>query len=291
MQDLTDQVPRADVFSQALSNRLPPYFREPQRSDGLCEAYDTIARDPKYRHFVRIPERIIHCLNYFRIAGDCMAIREILQAYYLFIGVVDNAIDSGEMDAGRVVLYRFETSTPPGGETIISDVVLITEVLKQHISADMHSVMLGKLRELYQAVVSERAATSIESYIEQRKAVGSLTAELSYLLISPLLEGAHENLRAFMRQVGAVGCIIDSIIDLNADHRLGLLGFKPTIRCSAKLTWCGLLDGLRLALRHPRLCRLFFQAIGDNVRDRFGRQSPALCSIMSNRKDAASIVA
>ena len=291
MQDLINQTPRADLLSTAVPDTLPRHFNELKMCNDFRERYDTIVRDPKYRHFVRIPERIIRCLDYFGIAGDRIAMRKLLQAYYLFIGVVDNAIDSGEMEAGRVVLYHFETSTPSDRESIISDIVLMTEVLKRHISEDVHSLVLSKLRELYQAVVSERAATSIESYMKQRKAVGRLTAELSYLLICPLLKAEHESLRDFMQQVGAVGCIIDSIIDLNPDRRLGLLSFKPTIRCYAKLICCALLDGLRLASKHPRLSGLFFQSIVDNVRDQFGRQSPALCSMMSDRKDQAPSVA
>jgi len=281
----------ADSFSTALPENLPPHLTEPKMCTDL-RAYDTIAHDPKYRHFVRIPERIIHCLDYFRIAGNRVAVRRVLHAYYVFIGVVDNAIDSGELGIGSVVLYHFERRTPVIGESTISDVTLMTEVLKCHISDDVYLLMLSKLRKLYQEVVSERTATSIELYIEQRKAVGRLTAELSYLLIRPLLAGEHENLRDFMQQVGAVGCIIDSIIDLNADRRLGLLSFKPTIKCYAKLTCCALLDGLRLASKHPRLSGLFFQAIIDNVRDRFGRQQgTALCSIVSDRKDQAPSVA
>ena len=291
MQDLINQTPRADLLSTAVPNTLPRQFNELKMCNDFRERYDMIVRDPKYRHFVRIPERIIRCLDYFGIAGDRIAMSKLLQAYYLFIGVVDNAIDSGEMETGRIVLYHFETETAAGLESIISDVVLMTEVLKRHISEDVHSLILSKLRELYQAVVSERATASIESYIEQRKAVGRLTAELSYLLIRPLLKGEHESLLDFMQQVGAVGCIVDSIIDLNADRRLGLLGFKPTIRCFEKLTCFALLDGLRLASRHPRLSGLFFEAIVDNVRDRFGRQSPALCSMVSDRKDQAPSVA
>src|SRR5215510_3738424 len=59
-----------------------------------CQA---IARESRYGHYVRIPERICRCLDYFKLDGDRLAVKERLRAYYLFIGVVDDAIDSGDL--------------------------------------------------------------------------------------------------------------------------------------------------------------------------------------------------
>jgi hypothetical protein len=152
-------------------------------------------------------------------------------------------------------------------------------------SKDVYALMMDKLHELYQEVISERTAAPIDSYIEHRKSVGSLTAELSYVLIQPDLRGGHEGLCQFMKEVGAIGCLIDSLIDLSADFRLGLLGFKPTVTDYARLLTCILRDGLRVSLRHPGLAGLFFRAIGDNVQDRFRaerRSTPP--SFASDRK-------
>ena len=110
---------------------------------------------------------------------------------------------------------------------------------------------------------------SIEEYLEVRKAVGRLTADLSYLLIRPLLDEEHQTLRAFMQQVGAVGCLVDSVIDLRADQRCGLVGFTPTNRDYLKLWRATLLAGSSIGLKHPRLAGLFTCAILDNIRDRF----------------------
>jgi len=52
-------------------------------------AYQTLASDPRYAHFLNIPERIIRCLDYFGIACDRAEVRERLRAYYLCIGVAD----------------------------------------------------------------------------------------------------------------------------------------------------------------------------------------------------------
>lgn len=256
----------------------------------VIRAYLDLAGDPKYQHFVHIPNRIIQCIDYFGIVCDRAVTRARLHAYYLFIGVVDDAIDSGQIDTGRLILDYLSTPVPLFDETVRrSRVKLITEILKCQAETETYALMLNQLRQLYEEVVRERSASSIESYLEHRRSVGALTAEISYVLIRPGLSASlcdrHEALRSLMKQVGAIGCLVDSLIDLSADRRLGLLGFKPRISDYAKLIVNILRDGLRVSLRHPRLAGLFLQAIADNVQDRF-RDGPNLAqpSFVSDRK-------
>lgn len=260
----------------------------------IRRAYHDLANLPKYQHFLHIPDRIIQCMDYFGITCDRPVTRARLLAYYLFIGVVDDAIDSGKIDTGRLILEEFLGTPQPvfDAEARRSSVRLITEILKSTISDQIYPQMADKLNELYQEVISERAATSIGTYIGHRKSVGSLTAELSFVLIQPHLNGNQPILLQFMKQVGAIGCMIDSLIDLSNDRHLGLLGFKPRIRDYATLIICILDSGLRVSLRHPGLGRLFLGAIADNVRDRFraGRDHSRF-SFVSERKDKAASVA
>ena len=259
----------------------------------VIQAYRDLAGLSKYQHFVRIPDRIIQCIDYFGITGDRAVTKSRLLAYYLFIGVVDDAIDSGRIDAGRLVLEDLSTPAPLFDEEATrSSVRLITEILKSTISDKTYPLMVDKLKELYSEVIGERGATSIDTYIEHRKSVGSLTAELSFVLIQTDLCGEHETLIRFMKQVGAIGCLVDSLLDLRDDRRRGLLGFKPRISDYAKLIICILRDGLRLSLRHPGLGGLFFRAVADNVHDCFRaeRGSPRH-SFIADRKDKAASVA
>ena len=266
----------SEVSTQAQDGvRLNPWTRHEtaSRSPSLAtmnqsEAYDSIVRDPKYQHFDRIPGRIVHCLDYFHVGGDRIAAARILRAYYIFIAVVDNAIDSGEPHTAATVFADLAKPTQIRPAEL-SDVALVTLNLREQVHDTVGLKFRQQLRRLYETVRQERSAVSIEAYIEVRRMVGTLTAELSYILISPLLKGEEPTLRAFMQKVGAVGCLIDSVIDLRADQRRGLLSFLPTRRDQVKLTLAALRQGLSLCLRHPRLTGVFADAILDDVRDRF----------------------
>jgi len=207
-------------------------------------------------------------LDYFHVRGDRIAAARILSAYYLFIAVVDNAIDSGEEQAAATVFAHLANPTQIN-HAELSDVALITRNLTEQLPDTVALTFRKQLRRLYETVCQEPSVVSIEAYIEVRKVVGTLTADLSYVLISPLLEGEEKTLRAFMQKVGAVGCLVDSVIDLGADQRQGLVGFIPTRHDHLKLALATLRQGLSIGLKHPRLAGLFVHAILDNVRDRF----------------------
>jgi len=249
-----------------MTNSAHVIFRT--REEDIQWRYQAISKDSRYGHYVRIPGRICRCLDYFKVAFNRGAVMERLHSYYLFIGVVDDAIDSSQLEAGREILNQLDGSKPFfDEETRQSHAKLVTEVFKRHISLEVYPAILAKLEALYEAVVRERRSRTMSAYIEQRKAIGCLTAEVSYLLIRPLLTGEHKDLRRFLQKVGEVGCLIDSVIDLRADDRMGLLSFRPTPKDYLKLTSQMLHDGFRILLSHTRLLGLFLEAIIDNLRD------------------------
>jgi hypothetical protein len=252
-------VPFKTWTSHADASRIQPGTTDPG------EAFDRIARQPRYRHFARIPARILRCLDYFQVRGDRIAAARVLGAYYIFIGVVDKAIDSSEPRAAAMVFEQLAGQLPISG----SEVAIATEHLKRQLDNETGATLRTQLGLLYETVCREPLAVSIEEYVEVRKAVGRLTADLSYFLIRPLLDDEHQALRAFMQRVGAVGCLVDSVIDLRADQRRGLVGFTPGNRGYLKLWLTTLREGLSIGLRHPRLAGLFTYAILDSVRDRF----------------------
>lgn len=231
--------------------------------------YRAISQDSRYGHYARIPERICRCLDYFNITHSRNAVKERLHSYYLFIGVVDDAIDSSQLEAGREILKQLENRSPLFDEEIRqSTSKLVTEILKHHINLEIYPAVLLKLEELYWAVVRERKSETIAAYIEQRRNIGCLTAELSYMLIQPLLSSERKDLCIFLEKVGEVGCLVDSVIDLREDERQGLLSFKPTLKDFLKLTHRMLHEGLRVTLKHPRLLSLFLEAATDDLFDR-----------------------
>src|SRR5436309_1046469 len=75
-------------------------------------AYRAIADDPKYAHFIRIPDRIIRCVDYFGINCNRATAQDRLLSYYLFIGVIHNALNSAHIETGRLVLDYLKSSVP-----------------------------------------------------------------------------------------------------------------------------------------------------------------------------------
>lgn len=248
--------------------------------------YDGIARDARYRHFVRIAPRIIRCLDYFGIKFNRTLVRERLSAYYLFIAVVDEALDFGHLNIGKRILQHFNSSSGRFDEHgHASTVELVTEILRSHTSDENLRLISMGLAELYREVVSERAATSIKTYIEHRKTIGSRTAELSYILIQDLLSGDVGGLCRLMKQAGTVGCLIDSVIDLNMDWRFGLLRFRPSARDRITLTACALREGVRTLLQYPSLAAVFLAALADNIMDPLRMTHAASVLINAETKD------
>jgi hypothetical protein len=266
----------------------------PETIANTCDldlAYQAIERDPSYAHFMNIPDRIIRCLDYFGITCNRSEVSQRLRAYYLFIGVVDDAIDRGELEIGKDILERFSERVPCSPDrAVASRVSLVTEVLKQNISDDDYPPAVGKLHELYRAVVAERKVETITAYIEERKVVGRLTAELSYVLIRSFLESDGRELSSFLERVGAVGCLVDSVIDLNADARLGLISFKPKLSDFRKLLIATMREGLDVSLKHPALLGVFLEAVRDNVRDRSRARRPAPRFVAASGKEGVPSV-
>jgi hypothetical protein len=93
-------------------------------------------------------------------------------------------------------------------------------MLKRHIEEDSRVKILRALRYAHREVVRERAATSVSTYISHRKALGRATAKQSYLLIQSALAEPNQNLCGLMEEIGAAGCLVDSVIDIGEDHRL-----------------------------------------------------------------------
>ena len=275
-----------DVMSQTLSTTMT----ESRRGSGLPsevlnlsavsessehrrteveELYEAIVCDPRYFQFARIPDRIIRCLELCGISCERAAVTETLQSYYLFIGVVDDELEFAEAELGEKILNRFEVMVPFfDDETRRSRAHFMTEIVKRHITSSSRAQVLRKLRRLHRVSIKERQVRTMKDYVKQRKLVGSLTAELSYLLIATHLCGESASAGKLMKDIGAVGCLVDSIVDAGADKRSGLLSFRPTFFGAVSLYTHTLLLGMALPLRHPRLLSLFVEAIRDNFYDR-----------------------
>ena len=237
--------------------------------------YQGLLTDPRFFQFANIPDRIIRCLHFYGIDGDMERVRSVLLAYYLFIAVTDDAIDGADCDAGELILARLaKPFVCLNEEVVCSDAEFLAERLKMHFPASISAVLRRKLRTLYRINFQERRAGTMRAFVETRRLLGALTADVSFLLIRDQLAGDALQVRKLMRQVGAVGCLVDSIVDARDDRRAGLLSFRPSF-----IDWLFLYAqtfalGAKIGLRHPGLIALFADAIADNIRDRRRSSQP-----------------
>lgn len=273
-------LPRRRTVSSGTSS--PPLNPE------LWRRYQKIVDNSRYRHFTRIPERIVCFLDSFHVEFDRDAVHARLLSHYLFIALVDDAIDSGQTAVAQNVFDRFDGVA--GGLNEIShqsDVVVVTEILKCHVDEDGRLAILRSLQRAHREVIGERVATSVGTYITHRKQLGRATARQSYLLIRSALREPNQQLCRLMEEIGAVGCLVDSMIDIGEDHRSGLLNFDLTVVSYATLCFRTAVAGLRVLAKKPSLIFLLAEAIVDNIRDRGREQSPAIPQAASSHQHSA----
>jgi len=223
-----------------------------------------LSSHPCFGHYVRIPDRICSSLDFFDRTYDRKAVYEILKSFYLFIGIVDHAMDTISISIASDV---FQQLKQPASFTETVPHRLATEFLKSQINAEVYDIVLDRFSKLCEAVFHERCSRTISEYIQQRRKIGNLTAEISYLLITPFLNEGHSEVRNFFCKVGKVGCLVDSLIDLRSDYKRGLVNFKPKLFCYYKLTIDATRIGFPLLVRYPKLVSIFYEAIMDTFND------------------------
>jgi hypothetical protein len=253
-----------------VSNRegAEPDIAEKRRK--AAELYASLESDARFSHYVQIPDHICRALGYFPIEFDYDAVHERLYAYYFYIGVVDDIIDRAELMQGKAVLHQLiETIESPVVVWPPTPLSVVTERLAAYCVGDLTAPVLATFEKLHQAVVGEREARTLARHVIHRKAVGRLTAQISYLLIEPLLHDPKKLAGRFMCSVGEVGCLIDSTIDFHSDAREGLLNFATTPSAHFSIASRALFGGAAVLARHPRLAQVFLNSIYVNLRDRY----------------------
>ena len=243
----------------------------------LTRRYQALVNNSSYSHFTRIPERIVRFLYRLQIKFNRQTVYERLLSHYLFIAVVDDAIDSGEDGVERIVFDRFSAVAGNLNEVSdASDITIVTEVLKSHVEDVNRVPMLRSLQRAHHEVLCERTATSIGTYMKHRKALGRATARQSYLLLRSALSAPNPQLCRLMEEIAAVGCLVDSLIDVGDDQRSGLINFDLTVVDYARLCFSTAIAGFRVWTRRPSLTLLLAEAVLDIFRDRGRARSCAI---------------
>ncbi len=259
-----------------VAEALPIQATDRAVDGGRSDARDPILSDPKYVHFARIPRRICQCFDHFGASYDRQPVEATLLAYYLFIGVIDDLLDAQPCRTGDQILNMLErTGDDDSFDALPALTAIAVQRFQSRIDRRIRPAVLAQLRQLHHCVLAERDAASIRQYIAAREAVGRLTADISFHLISQHLQTHHDLLRSFLGEVGAVGCLTDSVLDLRQDERDGLLPFTPSLADHGRLVLRAFGSGARALMQHPRLTRVFLAALADNVRDMWRRSTIA----------------
>lgn len=228
---------------------------------------DVLSSHPCYQHYIRISDRICRSLDFFGVKYDRRKVHEVLRSFYLFIGIVDHAMDTISLSIGLDILHQLKEPCSFQETFLETPHKLATELLKTEIRSEIYNPVLNRFSCLCDAVFSEQCSKTASEYMHQRKRIGYLTAEISYLLIESFLFQDGAKIRKFFCNVGEVGCLIDSLIDLRADFERGLIGFRPSLGAYVGLLIYIQLKGIPLLLRYPQLIQVFFEAVVDNLHD------------------------
>ncbi|MCI0444157.1 hypothetical protein L0152_13225 [bacterium] len=229
--------------------------------------HQIISDHPCFEHYVNIPDRICSSLDLFDRSYNRTKVHEVLKSFYLFIGIVDHAMDTISISVARNVLDQLKQPNS-FSETVLEILhQLATELLKKQIDSSVYDAVLDRFSQLCEAVYYERCSKTIFDYIQHRKKIGYLTAEISYLLIKPFLNNCDPEILKFFCEVGEVGCLVDSLIDLRSDYKRGLIIFRPNLNSYLKVTIQAASIGIPLLWRYPKLIHIFYQAVVDNCRD------------------------
>jgi hypothetical protein len=226
-----------------------------------------ISSHPCFQHYINIPERICSALDFFDSKYNRKTVHEVLKSFYLFIGIVDHSMDTISISVASDVLHQLKQPISYSEATLQVPHRLATELLKRQIRSETYNLVLARFSDLCDSVINERCSKTISDYIQHRKRIGYLTAEISYLLIMPFLNERDPEILKFFCKVGEVGCLVDSLIDLRSDYKRGLIIFRPNLSSYLKVTIQAAAIGVPLIWRYPKLIHIFYEAVVDNCRD------------------------
>lgn len=226
-----------------------------------------ISSHPCFKHYINISDRICSSLDFFDRSYNRTIVQGILESFYLFIGIVDYAMDSISISIASDVLHQLKKPHSFSEITLKVPYKLATELLKRKIHPAGYNTVLDRFSDLCHAVFDEQCSKRISEYIRHRERIGFLTAEISYLLIEPFLTVRNPEILNFFCKVGEAGCLVDSLIDLGSDYRKGLLNFTPNFNSYLRLLLHLASIGIPLLWRYPKLIYVFYEAVVDNCRD------------------------
>jgi len=73
----------------------------------------------------------------------------------------------------------------------------------------------------------------------------------------------------FFQQLGSLGCLVDSIVDIKKDVDDKVLRFEPLIKDRINLYFKTIQRGTIFILKHPGLYKSFLYSLINNIKDKY----------------------
>lgn len=252
-----------------LTNNFNSLITDTQKSQAQ-KNISLLLQDEKYAPYLKIADKVPHFLDYFQMDYDKQGVKTSLSLYFLWLKCIDEELDTGDEHIGEQVKQNLLNSQPNITEEIIASTpLLLSEVLKVQTTPATYHHLLENLHELYDSTLSEKTAPSMSQYIYQRKKSGILTAQGAFIMMEPHLLTHNHKFVSFFQQLGALGNIVDSVVDLRNDIHSQTYSFHVTFLDVVQLYTQTSKDAIKVILQHPRLVKQFSKSAVNVLKNSF----------------------
>jgi len=218
---------------------------------------NALRRKPEYFSYLRVPKKVCEYLQYFKVNHEAKEIMGRLDIFFLWLKNVDECLDSKNVN-GKVFLDRFQENEINMENDDIYEGIILTDILRE-ITLNQNQDVLKGLGELYGAVLLEKDAENMHNLIEAKEKIGEHCASSTITIISPYME-KNERFNRFFIELGVIGNLADTIVDIKKDYKNGGIKFKLRFSEYIELYDRFLIKGAGMIIKHPLLIKSFLDS-------------------------------
>ena len=234
-----------------------------------CDGPDigSLVLEDRFAKYRSMCWKISKYIDSFKIEYNKEDVEARVGIFSIWLKVVDDEMEKSDKNVGKDILNRLQDPSPRfDEETKGSPSKFLTEILKKQIKPGIYGAVLTGFYALYTSVVDNDNSTNMDDYISSRRKSGELTANIIYQLIEPDLRGNLNKFKKFLMQLGGVGNLVDSCLDIKKDISNGAFKFIPSALDVAKLYTKTSMEGIKMFIEYPTFSFKFFRSIIKNIK-------------------------